>query len=158
MKAIIPVAGHGTRLEPHTLKLQKCLLPVGGKPVLEHLLDRIIKVGVTDVTLVIGHLGEIEKELEELAKRYLKLANKESLFRKKALKQLPIDNAKELLSNEVSSKAGKNIIFLSLEFHLFHLANTYIQLQRISHTVQIFLDALELMLQLLDVKLQLLHC
>ena len=62
MKAIIPVAGHGTRLEPHTLKLQKCLLPVGGKPVLEHLLDRIIKVGVTDVTLVIGHLGEQVKD------------------------------------------------------------------------------------------------
>ncbi|MBC8312585.1 MAG: nucleotidyltransferase family protein [Candidatus Marinimicrobia bacterium] len=58
MKAIIPVAGHGTRLEPHTLKLQKCLLPVGGKPVLEHLLDRIIQVGITDVTLIIGHLGE----------------------------------------------------------------------------------------------------
>ena len=34
---------------------------------------------------------------------------------KKALEQLPIDNANELLSNEVSSKAGKNIIFLSLE-------------------------------------------
>ena len=62
MKAIIPVAGHGTRLEPHTLKLQKCLLPVGGKPVLEHLLDRIIKVGVTDITLVIGHLGEQVKD------------------------------------------------------------------------------------------------
>ena len=30
MKAIIPVAGHGTRLEPHTLTLQKCLLPVAG--------------------------------------------------------------------------------------------------------------------------------
>ena len=34
MKAIIPVAGHGTRLEPHTLIRQKCLLPVAGKPVL----------------------------------------------------------------------------------------------------------------------------
>ena len=39
MKAIIPVAGHGTRLEPHTLRLQKCLLPVAGKPVLEHIFD-----------------------------------------------------------------------------------------------------------------------
>ena len=41
MKAIIPVAGHGTRLEPHTLIRQKCLLPVAGKPVLEHILDPI---------------------------------------------------------------------------------------------------------------------
>ena len=57
MKAIIPVAGYGTRLEPHTLTLQKCLIPVAGKPVLEHILDRIIAAGVTDITLIIGHLG-----------------------------------------------------------------------------------------------------
>ena len=57
MKAIIPVAGHGTRLEPHTLTLQKCLLPVAGKPVLEHILDRITDAGVTDISLIIGHLG-----------------------------------------------------------------------------------------------------
>ncbi len=67
MKAIIPVAGHGTRLEPYTLKLQKCLLPVGGKPVLEHLLDRITLVGVTDVNLVIGHLGE---QVEDFCSSY----------------------------------------------------------------------------------------
>jgi NDP-sugar pyrophosphorylase family protein len=58
VRAIIPVAGHGTRLEPHTLTLQKCLLPVGGKPVLEHILDRITNAGITDVTLITGHLGE----------------------------------------------------------------------------------------------------
>ena len=57
MKAIIPVAGHGTRLEPHTHKLQKCLLPVAGKPVLEHILDRIVQAGVTDIGLIIGRLG-----------------------------------------------------------------------------------------------------
>ena len=58
MRAIIPVAGHGTRLEPHTLTLQKCLLPVGGKAVLEHILDRITNAGITDITLITGHLGE----------------------------------------------------------------------------------------------------
>ena len=58
MRAIIPVAGHGTRLEPHTLTLQKCLLPVAGKPVLGHILDRITNAGITDVTLITGHLGE----------------------------------------------------------------------------------------------------
>ncbi|MDP6852818.1 MAG: sugar phosphate nucleotidyltransferase [Candidatus Marinimicrobia bacterium] len=58
MKAVIPVAGHGTRLEPHTLIQQKCLLPVAGKPVLEHILDRIVAAGITEVTLIIGHLGD----------------------------------------------------------------------------------------------------
>ena len=62
MKAIIPVAGHGTRLEPHTLALQKCLLPVAGKPVLEHILDKITDAGVRDITLIIGHLGHQVKE------------------------------------------------------------------------------------------------
>ena len=62
MKAIIPVAGHGTRLEPHTLVQQKCLLPVAGKPVLEHILDRLIKIGIDDITLIIGHLGRQVKE------------------------------------------------------------------------------------------------
>jgi glucose-1-phosphate thymidylyltransferase len=58
LKAIIPVAGLGTRFEPHTQKVQKCLLPVAGKPILEHILDPLINVGICDFTLIIGHLGE----------------------------------------------------------------------------------------------------
>ena len=58
MKAIIPVAGYGTRLKPHTLTLQKCLFPVAGKPVLAHILDRIISAGINEVTLIVGHLSE----------------------------------------------------------------------------------------------------
>ena len=69
MKAIIPVAGHGTRLEPHTLICQKCLLPVAGKPVLEHILDRLTEAGVTDITLIIGHLG---KQVREYCDTYTK--------------------------------------------------------------------------------------
>lgn len=55
MKAIIPVAGHGTRLEPHSLHTQKCLLPVAGKPVLAHILDNVVDAGITEVTLIVGH-------------------------------------------------------------------------------------------------------
>lgn len=58
MKAIIPVAGHGSRLEPHSSNIQKCLLPVAGKPVLEHILNRIEDAGISEVTLIIGHLGD----------------------------------------------------------------------------------------------------
>jgi len=71
VKAIIPVAGHGTRLEPHTLIRQKCLLPVAGKPVLEHILDRIVAAGITDVTLIIGHLGD---QVMEFCSTYKKAA------------------------------------------------------------------------------------
>ena len=62
MKAIIPIAGQGTRLEPHTKRIQKCLLPVGGRPVLEHILDPLREIGVNKVTLIIGYLGDQVKE------------------------------------------------------------------------------------------------
>ncbi|MBC8311369.1 MAG: NTP transferase domain-containing protein [Candidatus Marinimicrobia bacterium] len=62
MKAIIPVAGHGTRLEPHSNFTQKCLLPVAGKPILAHILDRITNVGIDEVVLIIGHHGDHVKE------------------------------------------------------------------------------------------------
>ena len=57
MKAIIPVAGQGTRLLPHTRTVQKALLPVGGKPVLEHILAPLIEAGITSITFIVGHLG-----------------------------------------------------------------------------------------------------
>src|SRR5579883_585498 len=58
MHAIIPVAGFGTRLRPHTYSLPKVLLNVAGKPILAHILDQIISDGVTSVTLVVGYLSE----------------------------------------------------------------------------------------------------
>jgi len=42
MHAIIPVAGVGSRLRPHTFTLPKVLLPVAGKPILGHILDKLI--------------------------------------------------------------------------------------------------------------------
>lgn len=56
MKVIIPIAGHGTRLLPHTKNRQKCLLPVAGKPVIDHILEPLIKQGFNDIVLITGHL------------------------------------------------------------------------------------------------------
>jgi glucose-1-phosphate thymidylyltransferase len=58
MRAIIPVAGIGTRLRPHTHTLPKVLLNVAGKPILGHILDKIIREGVTEATIVVGHMSE----------------------------------------------------------------------------------------------------
>ena len=58
MKVIIPVAGHGTRLRPHTDKRQKCLLPVAGKPVIDHILEPLIEQGFDEIVLVTGYLEE----------------------------------------------------------------------------------------------------
>lgn len=58
MKAIIPVAGVGTRLRPHTYSQPKPLIPVAGKPILGFILDRLIQSGFDEFVFVIGYLGE----------------------------------------------------------------------------------------------------
>lgn len=62
MHAIIPVAGFGTRMRPHTYTVPKVLLPVAGKPILGHILDRLIAAGVTSTTIVVGYLGNMVEE------------------------------------------------------------------------------------------------
>ncbi len=57
MRAIIPVAGIGTRLRPHTHTIPKALVQVAGKPILGHILDEIIPLGIRDVVLVTGYMG-----------------------------------------------------------------------------------------------------
>ena len=62
MRAIIPVAGVGSRLRPHTYTVPKVLLNVGGKPIIGHILDNIIENGFTEATIIIGYLGDMIKE------------------------------------------------------------------------------------------------
>ena len=56
-KAIIPVAGIGTRLRPHTHTVPKSLIPVAGQPILGHIMDKITDAGVNDFVFVIGYFG-----------------------------------------------------------------------------------------------------
>ncbi len=65
MRAVIPVAGIGTRLKPHTYSTPKVLLNVGGKPILGHILDKLLKEGLTKSTFIIGYLGEMIKDYVE---------------------------------------------------------------------------------------------
>lgn len=58
MKAILPVAGVGTRLRPLTHTTPKALVHVAGKPILGHILDALLPLGVDEVILIVGHLGE----------------------------------------------------------------------------------------------------
>lgn len=58
MKAIIPVAGVGRRLRPHTHTQPKALMHVAGRPILGHILDELVAVGIDEVVLIVGHLGE----------------------------------------------------------------------------------------------------
>ena len=65
MRAIIPVAGFGKRLKPHTYSLPKVLLNVGGKPILGHILDQLLACNITKATFVVGYFGEKIKEYVE---------------------------------------------------------------------------------------------
>ncbi len=56
MKAVIPVAGKGTRLRPHTHHTPKPLLKVAGKPVLSYLVDDLVEIGVEEIVFIVGHL------------------------------------------------------------------------------------------------------
>lgn len=58
MKAIIPVAGIGTRLRPHTHTQPKSLIPVAGKPILAHIVDQLVINGITEFVFIIGYLGD----------------------------------------------------------------------------------------------------
>jgi glucose-1-phosphate thymidylyltransferase len=57
MKALIPAAGVGTRLRPHTLVKPKALLPVAGKPILGHIVDDLQAAGIEEFVLVVGFHG-----------------------------------------------------------------------------------------------------
>jgi glucose-1-phosphate thymidylyltransferase len=60
--AVVPVAGAGTRLRPHTHTYPKVLLTVGDKPIIGHILEQISAAGVTKVCMVTGYLGNKIKE------------------------------------------------------------------------------------------------
>lgn len=58
MKVIIPLAGKGTRLRPHTYTTPKPLLHVGGRPVMSYILDDLRELGVDEAVFVTGYLKE----------------------------------------------------------------------------------------------------
>ena len=58
MKVVIPLAGFGTRLRPHTYTKPKPLLNVAGKPVLGHILDKFTGLAVEEVIFITGWLGD----------------------------------------------------------------------------------------------------
>ncbi|MES2379662.1 MAG: sugar phosphate nucleotidyltransferase [Bacteroidota bacterium] len=71
MKAVIPVAGIGTRLRPHTHTQPKALIPIAGKPILAHIVDSLIDAGINDFVFIIGYLGD--KIEEYIQKNYPKI-------------------------------------------------------------------------------------
>jgi glucose-1-phosphate thymidylyltransferase len=58
MRAIIPVAGIGSRLRPHTFTTPKVLLNVAGKPILAHIIESLMNLNINKATIITGYMGD----------------------------------------------------------------------------------------------------
>jgi glucose-1-phosphate thymidylyltransferase len=58
MRIIIPVAGVGTRMRPHTFTMPKALIPVAGKPMVTHIIELVQDLDPSEIAVVIGFLGD----------------------------------------------------------------------------------------------------
>src|SRR5450432_2055698 len=58
MKAIIPVAGAGTKLRPHTYTQPKALIPLAGRTILSIIVDQLHEAGIHEFIFIVGYLGE----------------------------------------------------------------------------------------------------
>lgn len=71
MKIIVPMAGRGSRLRPHTLTVPKPLIPIAGKPIVQRLVEDITDVlneKVEEIAFIIGDFGkEVEEDLINIA-------------------------------------------------------------------------------------------
>jgi D,D-heptose 1,7-bisphosphate phosphatase len=74
MKTIIMAGGKGSRVAEIARDIPKPMIPIGGKPVLEYQLEALLRSGLEDITVVVGHLGEAVKSYFDKGpyKRYIR--------------------------------------------------------------------------------------
>lgn len=113
MKIIVPMAGRGSRLRPHTLTVPKPLIPIAGKPIVQRLVEDIAKVAgekIEEVAFIIGDFGpEIEKSLVQIAE---KLGAKGSIY----YQNDPLGTAHAIKCAEQSMKGDVVIAFADTLF------------------------------------------
>ena len=109
MKIIIPMAGRGSRLRPHTLTVPKPLVPIAGKPMVQILVEDLTKgleEKVDEIAFITGDFGsEVDEQLIKIAES---LGAKGSVYKQ----DLPLGTAHAILCAEESIK-GKCMIAFS---------------------------------------------
>lgn len=109
MKIIIPMAGRGSRLRPHTLTVPKPLVPIAGKPMVQILVEDLTKSleeKVDEIAFITGDFGEeVDKQLKGIAES---LGAKGSVYKQ----DLPLGTAHAILCAEESMQ-GKCMIAFS---------------------------------------------
>lgn len=69
-RVLILAGGTGVNFRPLTYEMPKAMIPLGGRPLLEHTLDRLRNAGLTNVTISLGHLGNQIREYFGDGKRF----------------------------------------------------------------------------------------
>tara|TARA_B100000700_G_C15039406_1_gene854546 strand:- start:531 stop:1532 length:1002 start_codon:yes stop_codon:yes gene_type:complete len=113
MKIIVPMAGRGSRLRPHTLTTPKPLIPIAGMPIVERLVKDIVNVckqEVDEIAFVIGDFGtETEERLIRIAKN---LGAKGSIY----YQDKPLGTAHAILCAKKSLKGNCVVAFADTLF------------------------------------------
>jgi len=84
MKAIIPVAGAGTKLRPHSYTQPKALIPLAGKTVLSIIIDQLREAGISEFIFIVGYLGDkirdyVENKYPELQAHYVQQIDRQGI-------------------------------------------------------------------------------
>lgn len=113
MKIIVPMAGRGSRLRPHTLTVPKPLIPIAGKPIVQRLVEDIAKVAgetIEEIAFIIGDFGsEVEASLIQIAE---KLGAKGSIY----VQDEPLGTAHAIKCAEASMQGNIVIAFADTLF------------------------------------------
>lgn len=98
MKAIIPVAGAGTKLRPHTYTQPKALIPLAGKTILSIIVDQLHEAGINEFIFIVGYLGE---KIQDYVKAHYPDLTCHFVFQNERFGTgHAIDLAKEIVGNE----------------------------------------------------------
>ncbi|MBN1993300.1 MAG: NTP transferase domain-containing protein [Anaerolineae bacterium] len=125
MNVIIPLAGFGTRLRPHTYTRPKPLINVAGKPVLGHILDKLQDLAIDEIVFVVGYLGnQVQAYVDEyydFKTHYVEqkelLGQAHAIYLAKDLLEGPtiilfVDTLFEANLSRLSSETGDGVIYV----------------------------------------------
>lgn len=113
MKIIVPMAGRGSRLRPHTLTIPKPLLPIAGKPIVQRLVEDLARMSdekIDEIAFIIGDFGkEVEEHLLGIAEQ---LGAKGKIY----FQDKPLGTAHAILCAEPSLQGNLIVAFADTLF------------------------------------------